>query len=242
MKLKHTIADYMPFTNQKSNASAKEAAGKEAVKLIKNGMTVGLGSGSTAEFFIEGLIEQARSGLSIKAVSSSKRSAKMAKDGGIEVLDMNDAGKVDITIDGADKIDGQKRMIKGGGGAHLREKIVASASREMVVVVDESKVVDQLGGFPLPLEVAKFGCKVTLRKIESQGFNAELRKNENGELYVTDNGNHIIDIHFDGPIKDPEGQDAILQNIPGVLETGFFFNLAGRVIIGNNEGKVTIVE
>ncbi len=230
----------MPFTNQKSNAAAKEAAGKEAVKFIQDGMIVGLGTGSTAAFFIQGLIDRVRHGLKIRAVSSSKHSANQAKEGGIDVVDIDDVDKIDITVDGADQIDAQNRMIKGGGGAHLREKIVASSSSEMIVIVDETKVVDQLGSFPLPLEVAKFGHKATQKKLENQGFNAALRKNESGDLYITDNENYIIDIHFNKPIDNPEKQDMILRNIPGILETGFFFNLATRVIIGNNQGKINI--
>ncbi len=230
----------MPFTNQKSNAAAKEAASKEAVKFIKDGMIVGLGTGSTAAFFIQELIEKVQQGLKIRAVSSSKRSADQAKEGGIDVVDIDDIESIDITVDGADQIDSQNRMIKGGGGAHLREKIVAASSHEMIVIVDETKVVDHLGSFPLPLEAAKFGHKATLKKIENLGFNAALRKKDTGGLYITDNENYIIDIHFNKPIDNPEKQDVILRNIPGVLETGFFFNLASRVIIGNNQGKISI--
>src|SRR5579863_8814486 len=124
-----------------SNKEAKQAAGREAAKWIEPGMIVGLGTGSTATYFIESLIERVKKGLKIQAVASSHESAKLARSGGIEMLHLNDAPRVDVTVDGADEIDSQKRMIKGGGGAHVREKILAAASREMVVIVDESKLV-----------------------------------------------------------------------------------------------------
>ncbi|NGX58105.1 MAG: Ribose-5-phosphate isomerase A [Chlamydiae bacterium] len=227
----------MSFTNQKS--PAKEAAGAEAAKLIQNNMIVGLGTGSTAFFFIQGLIKRCKKGLKIKAVSSSKSSEQLARDGGIEVLDLNDIEKIDMTVDGSDEIDHQKRMIKGGGGALLREKIVVNASDEMVVIVDESKVVDELGEFPLPLEVVPFGYELTKKQIEKKGYRTTVRKKEN-EIYITDNGNYIIDVQFKHLSGTPEDHEEVLKNIPGVLETGFFFNLAGRVIIGDHEGKVEI--
>ena len=202
-------------------------------------MVVGIGTGSTAYFFIQALIERCQEGLKIKAVSSSKASAELAKEGGIEILDLNDVEFIDITVDGADEIDSKKRMIKGGGGALLREKIVANASNEMIVIVDESKVVEHLGAFPLPVEVNPFGYELTKRQIEKQGFRAALREKE-GKTYVTDNGNYILDLKFQHLPGEPEEHDQVLKEIPGVLETGFFFDLAGRVIIGNQEGKVKI--
>ena len=227
----------MSLTNQKN--LAKEAAGKEAAKLIQDQSIVGLGTGSTAYFFIQALIKRCQDGLKIKAVSSSEVSAKQASDGGIEVIDLNEVARIDITVDGADEIDPQKRMIKGGGGALLREKMVASASGEMIVVVDESKVVDRLGAFPLPVEVNPFGYKLIKRQIEKHGFRAELRKKK-GQIYITDNGNYILDLQFQHLSGEPEEHDRVLKAIPGVLETGFFFGLAGRVIVADQKGKVKI--
>ena len=219
---------------------AKHAAAKAAADLIQDGMCVGLGTGSTATYFIDYLIDrQKRSGLKIKAVASSERSAKQARDGGIPLSDINTLTSVDIAVDGADEIDHHKRMIKGGGGALLREKIVASMSREMVVIVDESKVVKQLGSFPLPLEITPFAFTATLFKICSLGYRGAMRLKQDGHYYATDNGNYIIDITFPKKCADPEKDQQILRAIPGVLETGFFFGMAGRVLIGHPNGTTT---
>ncbi len=227
----------MSSTNDKSQA--KKAAGYAAAKLIEDGMVVGLGTGSTAYFFIEALIERCRSGLFVKAVSSSQASKTQASSGGIEMVDLNTLDKIDMTVDGADEVDKQKRLIKGGGGALLREKIVANASHEMIVIVDESKVVERLGSFPLPVEINPFGFDFTKRLIEKKGFKATARKNGN-QLYVTDNGNYILDLKFDHLPGQPEEHDSTLKKIPGVLETGFFFDLAGRVIVGCSSGDVKL--
>lgn len=227
----------MSLTNQKSQA--KQAAGEEAAKWIEDNTVVGLGSGTTAYFFIQALIRRFKKGLNIQAVSSSKHSEELAKKGGIPVLSLNEVEKIHMTVDGADEIDPQKRLIKGGGGALLREKIVANASDEMVVIVDWSKVVEGLGEFPLPLEVLPFGVEMTKRKIESRGYKAVLRHSK-GKVYITDNGNYILDVQFKHLSGIPEEHENILKNIPGVLETGFFFHMAGRVIIGDETGKVEV--
>lgn len=221
---------------------AKQAAGHAAAALIQDGMLIGLGTGSTAAYFIESLIERVQNGLKISAVGTSDRSEKQARDGGIPFVDVNTITELDVTVDGADEIDHQKRMIKGGGGALLREKIVASMSREMIVIIDEKKLVDRLGGFPLPVEVVAFAHQVTLHKIQKLGYNGSFRAVKDGSLYKTDNGNYIIDIAFqDGGCANPEKDDAIIRTIPGVVETGFFFNLAGRVIEGYQDGSVKIL-
>jgi len=210
--------------------TAKKAVGTEAAKLIQAGMIVGLGSGSTAEFFIEAL---AASKLPIKAVSSSHRSADLAQSKGIPILDLNEVSHIDITVDGADEIDPKKRMIKGGGGAHVREKILAAASREMVVIVDETKLVSQLGKAKLPVEVLPYGSSMTQRKIEVLSYKGAFRKN-----FLTDNGNLIFDIQLPSPTSQPEKVHEQLIQIPGVVDTGFFFHLAGRVLIGHANGTV----
>ncbi len=220
---------------------SKKAAGYLAASFIKKNMIVGLGTGSTAYYFIEKLIQRNKEeNLQIRAVASSLKSLKQAEKGGISIIDINEINSIDITVDGADEIDEQKRMIKGGGGALLREKIVASMSKEMVVVIDETKQSKQLGHKKLPVEVVPFGSKATLHKIEKQRLTGKFRleNSDTKELYKTDNGNYIIDIHFKSPIENPEEVHLLLKEIPGVVETGFFFHLAGRVIIAFLDGQI----
>jgi len=219
---------------------AKVAAGRKAVEWVKNGMIVGLGSGSTSECFIRSLIEATKKGLRIKAVSSSRASADLAKSGGIEVLDINSVPRIDITVDGADEIDPQKRMIKGGGGALVREKILASSSSEMIVIVDESKLVPSVGRGKLPIEVIFYGSPATRTKIEELGHQGKWRLNDDHTLYITENGNLIFDLTFDSPPASPEQLHDTIRRIPGVVDTGFFFNLAGPVIVGYPDGKTQV--
>ena len=219
---------------------AKMAAGRKAAEFIKDGMIVGLGTGSTAECFIHSLIERCRKGLKIQAVSSSRASAHLAEKGGIEILDINSVPRIDITVDGADEIDPQKRMIKGGGGAHLREKILASSSNELVVIVDNSKLVSSIGRGKLPIEVIFYGSPATRSKIEALGFHGKWRHNEDETLFVTENGNLLFDVFFDKPPTSPEAVHEEIRSIPGVIDTGFFFNLAGRVVVGYPDGKVEV--
>jgi len=221
----------------------KKKAAYKAADFIESGMTVGLGTGSTVKYFIERLVQKSReNNLKIQTVSSSFRSLKLALEGGLQVSDIETRLTIDITVDGADEIDKNKRMIKGGGGALLREKILASMSRELVVIVDESKKVSLLGHRKLPVEVVPFAGLATLHKIKKPGLNAQFRKKENSEseLYVTDNGNYIIDIKYDKLLEDPEREHALLKEIPGVVETGFFFRLAGRVITAYRDGQVIV--
>jgi ribose 5-phosphate isomerase A len=222
------------------HSAAKQAAAKAAAALIQDGMLLGLGTGSTAKFFIDDLIGRCRAGLKISAVATSERSAKQAKAGGIPLYDIERVTMLDMDIDGADEIDSKKRMVKGGGGALLREKILASISREMIVIVDESKIVNQLGAYPLPIEVVPFAHHAILHRVLALGYDAAFRHADNGSLYVSDNGNYIIDIRFPNKCANPEKDDAILRSIPGVVETGFFFNMAGRILIGRRDGSVEI--
>jgi ribose 5-phosphate isomerase A len=220
--------------------TAKKAAGEKAAALIQNGMVVGLGTGTTAAYFIQSLIHKCHQGLEIQAVASSDQSFKLAKAGNIPLIDINTIEAIDLTVDGADEIDPQKQMIKGGGGALLREKIVACMSREMVVIVDETKVVDRLGKCKLPVEIIPFGHPATIRKLNHLGYRGALRQTAEKKLFVTDNGNYIYDIHLNPqkcrPIEDHE----MIIQIPGVVETGFFFNIAGRVIVGFLDGQAVI--
>ena len=217
----------------------KQVAAERAADWIEEGMLVGLGTGSTVFYFIRRLIQRVKEeSLNIQVVSSSLVSRDQAIAGGIPFADMNAVTSINITVDGADEIDLQKRMIKGGGGALLREKILANTSREMVVIVDENKMVEKLGKHPLPLEILPFGRSATIEKIKKLGFNGQWRSQNDGALYTTDNGNLIYDIHFESLREDPVKDHERLIRIPGVLETGFFFNLAGRVLVGKSDGTV----
>ncbi|MEM8727327.1 MAG: ribose 5-phosphate isomerase A [Chlamydiota bacterium] len=216
----------------------KRVAGYAAAKLVESGMVLGLGTGSTVFHFINRLIERRKAGLFIRAVSSSVRSENQAKEGGISFVDIDTVKAVDMTVDGADEINGEKQMIKGGGGALLREKVLANISKETVVIVDEDKVVEKLGKHDLPIEILPFAHKAVIEKIRQLGFDGTLRKHDRDSPFITDNGNMIYDIHFDSFREDPENDHRKLIRIPGVLETGFFFNLADRVIVGKSNGTV----
>jgi ribose 5-phosphate isomerase A len=219
---------------------ACNAAGRAALQFIKDGMLVGLGTGSTASCFIQHLIERCREGLKITAVATSKRSMDQAIKGGIPFVNINEITTIDVTVDGADEIDPQKRMIKGGGGALLREKIMATNSREMIVIVEENKCVNKLGKFPLPIEIVPFAYNATLHQLEKKGYVGKLRTTKTNELYLTDNGNYIFDIHFAQLLENPEEHERIIRAVPGVVETGFFFHLAGHVIVGYGNDHVEI--
>jgi ribose 5-phosphate isomerase A len=230
----------MAISSGTSMEKAKKAAGKEAAKLIQNGMKVGLGTGSTAAYFIEELVQQCKEGLKIEVIATSLKSYVLARDGGIPLLDPNATTYLDITVDGADEIDPQKRMIKGGGGALLREKIVASMSQEMVVIVDEAKVVPLLGKCSLPIEIVPFAFQATIKALNQKGYFGKLRA-KGDEAFITDNENYIYDISFETPQDNPEYHEMVIKGIPGVVTTGFFFHLAGRVIIGCNDGTIKTI-
>lgn len=222
-----------------NEAQMKQLAAERAADWIEDGMLVGLGTGSTVFYFIHRLIKRVKEeSLDIQVVSSSLTSRDQAIAGGIPFADIDTVTSIDITVDGADEIDLQKRMIKGGGGALLREKILANTSREMVVIVDENKAVEKLGKHPLPVEILPFGRSATIEKIKKLGFHGQWRSQNSGALYTTDNDNLIYDIHFESLRDDPAKDHERLIRIPGVLETGFFFNLAGRVLIGKADGTV----
>jgi ribose 5-phosphate isomerase A len=218
----------------------KKKVGTAAADLIESGMVVGLGTGSTAFYFIEELGRRCKQGLDIRAVSSSLQSLKQAQAGGIPLADIQQIEKIDIVVDGADEIDPLKRMIKGGGGAHVREKIVASMSREMVVIIDEGKLVSKLGKRPLPVEIIPFAPKATESKLEKLGYKGSWRQTAEGKPYITDNGNYILDIHFDQLRDHPEKDHEAILHVPGVVDTGFFFDLAGRIIVGFFDGQIVI--
>jgi ribose 5-phosphate isomerase A len=224
------------------NNAAKRAAGYAAAQLVQDGMLVGLGTGSTAKYFIEALIERCHAGLKIKAIASSKKSLALAAEGGISLISDDALEHLDLTIDGADEITLTKDLIKGGGGALLREKIIAAASRQIIFIVDESKIVTQLGAFPLPVEIAPFGYKAILRHIDNLGYQGIVRRTSIQELFVTDNGNYITDLHMKEPIKNPEKLHHRLCGVPGVIETGLFYHLPSKILVGYQDGSTKLID
>lgn len=220
--------------------TCKKAAADKAASFIEDGMIVGMGTGSTTYYFIEKLIELCKAGLKIQAVASSERSRAQALQGKLPLIDINSIESLDIYIDGADEIDPQKRMIKGGGGALVREKIAASMSREMVVIVDESKLVQKLGQRPLPVEIIPFGSTATMHKLQLLGYKGTLRRLRDGSPYLSDNHNFIYDIQLQPDQTRPERDHQQIVSIPGVVDTGFFLGLAGPVVIGFLDGKVVV--
>jgi ribose 5-phosphate isomerase A len=220
------------------NNLAKQIAAEKALSFIQDGMVVGLGTGSTTAIFIEKLIEKCRAGLKITAIATSERSLQQARAGGIPCIEVNSIQELDIYVDGADEVDPEKRMVKGRGGALLREKIAANMSKEVVIIVDESKLVPHLGRAPLPVEIIPFGFLATLHHLHRLGFQGSLRQTSDGTPYLTDNHNLIYDLHFTHALI--ERVHAQLIEIPGVVETGFFPSLQGRLIIGFHDGRVVV--
>lgn len=220
---------------------AKEAAGKKAAEFIQEGMRVGLGTGSTAAYFIKALGARCAIGLKIQAVATSIQSTKLASEVGIPLVSPDTLFEFDITVDGADEIDPNFNMIKGGGGALLREKLLAQASREVIIIADPSKQVSHLGKFPLPIEVIPFLFQSTMKKLRGKGYTGKLRLNRDQTVFITDNGNWIVDLNMKEPILNPQSMHEELKNITGVVDTGLFFQLVKRVIIGYEEGNTEIL-
>ncbi|MGE7863535.1 ribose-5-phosphate isomerase RpiA [Bacillus mobilis] len=213
----------------------KQLAGEYAANFVKNGMKVGLGTGSTVYWLIQKLGERVKEGLSIQAVPTSKETEVLAKQLSIPLIPLNEIGILNLTIDGADEIDSNLQLIKGGGGALLREKIVASSSKELIIIADESKLVTHLGTFPLPVEITPFSWKQTESKIQALGCQTTLRL-KNNETFITDNNNVIIDCVFPQKITNPANLHTQLKMITGVVETGLFVNMASKAIIGTKNG------
>jgi ribose 5-phosphate isomerase A len=209
----------------------KQAAARRALELVKPGTIVGLGTGSTARYFIEGLGARVRNGLTVQAVVTSLESRALAEAGGIPITERAD-GSLDLAVDGADEIDPAVNCVKGRGGALLREKIVAHASRRFVLIADETKLVGRLGRGPVPIEVLPFLWEATSRSIESLGGRPELRMGSGGP-FTTDNGNLVLDTSF-GTVDAALG--VALHAIPGVIEHGLFFGMAGAAIVGSATG------
>jgi ribose 5-phosphate isomerase A len=217
-----------------ANEEEKEAAGRAAATLVRDGDVVGLGTGSTAYFAIIALGERVKEGLKIVGIPTSSQTADLARAVGIPLTTLDEHPEIDITIDGADEVDPKLNLIKGGGGALLREKVVASASRKMVVVADSSKIVSTLGKFPLPVEVIAFARTVVEKKITALGASVKLRIMRDGSTYITDNGNEILDCSF-GKIEDPPSLARELGDIPGIVEHGLFIALASVGFVGRGD-------
>jgi ribose 5-phosphate isomerase A len=225
---------------------AKFAAARRAVDFVEDGMKVGLGTGSTAAWMVRCLGELVREdGLRIVGVPTSSRTADLARQVGISVIGLDEAKWLDLTIDGADEFDGQLSLIKGGGGALLQEKIVATASDRMIVISDASKEVVSLGAFPLPVEVVPFGWQTTRALIEEMLISTEVLGRQttlrlNGsQPYITDEGNYIVDLHLNR-IGNPRQLAVALNQIPGVVENGLFIDVCDMVIIGGPDGQVEL--
>lgn len=225
-------------------SEAKRAAGRRAAEYVETGMAVGLGTGSTVFYTLERLAERIREeDLAIRGIPTSVDTEEKAKAMGIPLVGFEEVAVLDLTIDGADEIDGNFQMIKGGGGALLREKIVAAASKREVIVVGRDKVVDRLGlGFLLPVEVIPFARHNVTRWIETLGAQPNLRMQEEGAIYRTDNQNEILDCKFPEGIEDPAELERRLAAIPGIVESGLFVDLCHVLVIGDEEGEVEVRE
>lgn len=216
----------------------KQQAAEHAVRLVESGMRLGLGTGSTVRFSLSRLGERIRRGelRDVVGVPTSRETERLAHELGIPLTTLSEHMYLDLTIDGADEVDPDLNLIKGMGGALLREKIVATASRRLIIVADDSKLVSRLGTrSPLPVEVDPFGWQTLLPFLERLGARAELRRTAAGAPVVTDGGHYIIDCRFDG-IEDPYRLETVLNNRPGILENGLFLNMADAVVVASPEG------
>ena len=215
----------------------KKIAGEKAVEYIKDGMILGLGTGSTAYYMINKVGELVEKGMKLKAVATSKSTEILAEELKIPLVLIDEVDKIDLAIDGVDEIDREFNAIKGGGGALFREKIVANLAKKVIWIMDDSKLVENIGEFPLPVEILPYGYKHTIKKLENYSLNPIIRIKEN-KIFITDNGNYIVDLHIGKPINISDIYSKI-SRIPGVLEIGLFINMCNFIIVGtNNEVKV----
>jgi len=211
----------------------KQLAAEKSIEFIKDGMIVGLGTGSTVFFLVNKLAELVKQGLNITCVSTSNQTSELAKSLEIKILNLNDVDQIDLTIDGADEVDKNLNGIKGGGGALLYEKIVAKASKKVIWIVDSSKFVEKLGRFPLPVEIISFGSKQLFNRFDELGFSPQIRKNGNNN-FITDSGNLIVDLHLN-EINDAIILERQIKLMHGVVEVGLFNNIADTVIVGKEK-------
>lgn len=216
----------------------KQLVGEKAAEYVEDGMKVGLGTGSTAYYMVMKLGERVRQGLDILGMPTSEATEKLAREQGIRLVDFNEVKQLDLTIDGADEFDPNLQLIKGGGGALLREKVVASISKRLIIITDERKQVEVLGKFPLPVEVVRFGWELTFNKLKEKGLKPQLRM-DGEKPYITDNSNYILDCHA-GQIPDPAALQQELKAMLGVVETGLFIDRATEVIMATHLGDISI--
>ena len=220
--------------------NGKQLAAEHAVNFVKNGMTVGLGTGSTSGFAIEAIGNKVKQGLSIKAVASSIRSEELAREQGITLIPFSEVESIDIYIDGADEVDSNLNLVKGGGGALLREKILAFNSKQFFVIVDDSKLVRFLGKFLLPVEIVPFAKELTIKQLQKLGCTTLTRQSGN-QPYITDNGNLVMDCDFK-QIENVKDLHQSINAIPGVVENGLFLNsIVHQVIVGYGSGEVKVL-
>lgn len=227
------------MTPQQDLDSLKKAAALKAVEFIRDGMVVGLGTGSTAKHMIIALGEKVRAGMKLRGVPTSQETAALAKQSGIPLIDADNRWEIDVAIDGADQVDPDFNLIKGGGGALLKEKIVAASAKQFIVLVDHTKQVPVLGGsFPLPIEVVPFGWGSTAREIEALTKSRVTLRERNGAPFKTEAGNMIVDVHL-ARIDQPRDLEIALNQIPGIVETGLFVGRTNVLIIGTPQGVHT---
>lgn len=220
-----------------SQDEMKQKAGAYAAKFVSNGITVGLGTGSTANQFIIALAGRMKEGLQFNAVPTSLRTREIATQHGISLVEFDDAEKIHLSIDGADEISPQLNLIKGGGGAMLQEKMIAHTAERFIVLGDETKMVPQLGKFPLPVEVVPYGWTQVQRKIVTLGCKKVILRVRNEKTFITDHEHFILDCHFDG-IPHPDELNAKIKSIPGVVDTGLFLHLAKTAVIAYPDGSI----
>ena len=214
---------------------AKLKAAQHALDFVQDGMSLGLGSGTTSTVFIKQLGERVKQGLRVQGIATSDASQRLAESLSIPITTFDQCPELDLAIDGADEVGPDLALIKGGGGAMLREKIVASATRRFIVIADSSKLVDTLGRFPLPVEVIQMALPLVSRKLEALDLNPKLRHHPDGSLYITDEGNFILDCAC-GSIPDPAWTASELRGIVGVVEHGLFVNMASLALIAGDDG------
>ncbi|MGB7585945.1 MAG: ribose-5-phosphate isomerase RpiA [Terriglobales bacterium] len=212
----------------------KEIAARASLRFVQDGNIVGLGTGSTAAHAVRLLGERVRAGLKIRGIPTSTATKDLARAAGISLTTLDEFQQIDVTIDGADEFDPQLNLIKGGGGALLREKIIASASKQVVIIADSSKQVATLGKFPLPVEVITFAEALISKKIAALGAKVQRRQSADGKPFITDEGHHILDCHF-GQIADPPALARILSDMPGIVEHGLFIGMASVVLIAKGD-------